>query len=122
MATAISNPQVTVNNVTISIVPNSFTYTEGFGEQQVFVESSGGGTTQTVFANDVSNNMSTIKWAMRNYEQNIALIRSWKINQDGNVITVTADNFSRSFTFAALTLDYDVKLGADTVIDLEFKS
>jgi hypothetical protein len=120
--TAISNPQVVVNNTSIAIVPNSFSYTEGFGAQEVFTESAGGGSIQTVYANDVSTNYSMIKFTMRNYQANIDLVRSWKANQDSNTIEVTAVDFSRSFTFAALTSDYEVKLGSDTTIDLEFKS
>ena len=122
MAIAISNPQVTVNDENIAIVPNSFTYTEGFGEQQVFTESAGGGSIATVYANDVSTNYSMIKFSMHNYQANIDLIRSWKARLDANVIMVTAVDFSRVFAFCALTSNYEVKLGSDTTIELEFKS
>lgn len=123
---AIANAQVVINGQTIAYIPNTVEYTEGKGQQEVMVESAGGGSIQTVYVNDVSTNFSLFKISLNNYTSNIDLIRSWKSNQDGNLIEVTAatiqGTFSRTFQFAALTLDYTVKLGSDTKIDLEFKS
>jgi hypothetical protein len=123
---AISNAQVVINGQTIAYIPNTVEYTEGQGTQEVMVESAGGGSIQNVYVDDVSTNFSTFKISLNNYTSNIDLIRSWKTNQDSNLIEVTAatsqGTFSRTFQFAALTLDYIVKLGSDTKIDLEFKS
>lgn len=119
----ISNPSLVMNNLAIAIVPNSFTYTEGLGEQDVVVQSAGGGSIQTVFSDNVEMRYSDIKFDMQNTQENIDLIRTWKINENTNGLTGTdKDGWSRTFNSVVLTSNYEVTLGSDTVISLEFKS
>lgn len=125
MFVQISDPSVLVNNVSVAIVPNSLVFDEGLGEQSVIVQSAGAGQTQQVFANDVSTNLGMVKFSLQATKQNIELARSWKTNQNQNVVTVTATNadgtITRSFTNAAICNNYEVPLSADGVIELEFK-
>ena len=58
---SLSTPQISINGVNIAIVPNSCTFTEGFGAQTVNVQSAGGGSVSQVISNDVSTNLSTVK-------------------------------------------------------------
>jgi hypothetical protein len=122
MANALSNPTVVVNNLATPIVPNSFTFTEGLGEQTVRTQSSGGGSVQTVFSNNVETNKSMVKFSLYNTAENIDLIKLWKQNADVNAISVTGEGLSRSFSGAALISNYEVNLGSDTTIDVEFES
>ena len=118
----LSNPTVIINNTAVAIVPNTFGYTEGFGEQELKVQSAGGGSVQTVLSNNVETNLSMVKFEMRNTAENIDLIRTWKSNSNANAITVTGEGLNRAFNNAALTNDYEVNLGSDTTISIEFKS
>jgi hypothetical protein len=123
MVQALTTPSITVNNITVAIVPNSFSYTEGFGEQALRVQSAGGGGVQQVYSDNAETKVSSAKWSMINTAENIALIRTWKANSNANAISATAaDGFARTFNNAALTGDYEVNMGADTTIDVEFMS
>lgn len=118
----ISNPSILVNNNPIAIIPNSCTFTEGLGEQNVEPQSAGGNQSVTVYSENVESRLSTIKFEMANTDANIDLIRQWKANFNENVIVINGEAMSRTFTNAALTADYEVALGSDTNIELEWKS
>lgn len=125
MATiAIANPTVIVNNNTVAIVPNSAAYTEGFGEQKLRAASSGGGGSSTVYSQNIESYISMVKFAVYNTAANIEMIRGWKTNANANAITLSdaVSGWNRTFQNAALTNNYDVTLGADTVIECEFHS
>jgi len=118
---ALTTPQITVNNTTFSIVPNSFSYTEGFGEQALRTQSAGGAQVTNVYSDNAETKMSSVKFQMFNTAENISNIRTWKANLNQNAISATdEDGFTRFFNSAALVNDYEVNLGADTTIDLEF--
>jgi len=125
MFTQISDPSILINNVAVAIVPNSCEFDEGFGEQDVKVQSAGGGQLQQVFANNVETNFGRVKFALAATVANIALARQWKANQNRNVVTITAQvaegTLTRTFTNAAICNNYAIPLSADGVIELEFK-
>lgn len=118
--TRLANPAVLVNNKAILIVPNSFKYTEGFGEQKVEPQSGGGGYIQNVYGKDVSTALSMCSFTVANTEQNIEDAKQWKLNENSNTIIVTCNDFTRTFTFACLINNYEVGMGSDTNIDLEW--
>lgn len=120
---AISTPAVAINNIAVSIVPNSFTYTEGFGEQNMRAQSAGGNSVQVVYSDNAESKPSSIKFSLFPTPENITLARQIKTRRNSNVITaIFGDSFSRTFKNAALTNNYEVPLGADTTLDLEFMS
>lgn len=121
---SISTPTVIINNISYGIVPNSFSFTEGFGEQTVRAQSAGGGSVAQVYSDNAEMKFSTVKFSMFNINLNIERIREWKANRNENVIEVidSTSNFARTFKAAALTSDYEVSLSADGTIDLEWKS
>lgn len=119
----LSTPTIIVNNEKVSIIPNSFSYTEGFGESTQRAASTGGGRVTTVFTEDVSTKISNPKFKLYNTKENLELARSWKTNKNENVITANDDDeFTRSFSGAALTNNYEPTLSSDGEIDLEFMS
>lgn len=130
MAVVLANPQVVVNNITLAIKPNSLSFTEGFGEQLVRAASAGGAQAIQILADNIEDNFSDVKFALDPTLENIENARLWKSQPGQNVISVTGTvtdgnvtaTFSRSFTKASLTNNYEVPLGSDTQIDLEFKS
>lgn len=117
---AISTPSVIVNNLPTLIVPNSLKYTEGLGEQNMRTQSSGGGTVDIVYSDNAQSKMSKVTFDVINTSDNIALVRQWKTNLNQNAISIIGTGFSRNFSNMALTSNYEVTLGADTVIALEF--
>lgn len=123
MAKGLSTPTITVNNVVVAIIPETFTYTEGKGEATLRAASSGGGRVTTVFTRNVSTQISAPKFGLYNTNESLDLAREWANNDDENVITATDVNgFSRTFSGAAITNDYEPKLSSDGSIDLEFMS
>ncbi len=120
MAVALANPTVLINNLSVPVVPNSVTYTEGRGEQTVRVQSAGGGSVQSVLSHNVETNLSMVKFDMLPTAENIDLILGWKDNGSDNAISITGAGLTRSFTNAVLTSNYEVTLGSDTKISLEF--
>lgn len=130
MAVVLANPQVVVNNVVLAIKPNTLAFTEGFGEQIVRAASAGGAQAVQVLADNIEDNFSEVKFSLDPFPENIANARVWKAQPGQNVISVTGTitdgttttTFSRSFQKASITNNYEVPLGADTQIDLEWKS
>jgi len=122
MATALANPRVLVNNLSVAIVPNSCSYTEGLGEQTVRTASAGGGSVQSVYSNNVETNLSMVKFDMFATAENLETILLWKNNANANVISISGDGLTRSFASAVLTNDYEINLGSDSVVSLEFKT
>ena len=116
-------PTVMVNNVSVAIKPNSFSYKEGFGERKVRIASGGGGTLTQVVSEDIETQLSTCKFMLYSTSDNVTLVRTWQTNSDANAVEVTdKDNFSRTFANAIITNDPDVSLGVDGEVEVEFTS
>lgn len=122
MSQAVTNPAVIMNNEPWFIVPNSFKSTEGFGEQNVRSQSAGGGAIDTVFSDNAETKLSKFSFELFPTKENIELARGVKANLDVNAAQVidSASGYNRSFNSVSLTNDYEVELGADTTMTLEF--
>ena len=115
----ICTPYVIVNNELISIVPNTLSYTEGFGEYIVRGVSQGAGKTETIFSEDDSKKMSKVNFEIYPTDDNIKKARKWKSLKNDNVIEF-ADVISKTFSNVSLVNDYSIDLGAETTIKLEW--
>lgn len=126
MAEQLSNATILVNNVVVAIVPNSLTFTEGLGEQNLRAASAGGGETEQVYADNVEMKYSTVKFDIMPTIENISSARSWKKNKNANLIQVagqtTDGRLSRTFANAMLMTDYEVPLSSDGNISLEWRA
>lgn len=130
MSVALANPTVIINNEPWLVVPNSVSFDEGLGEQLMRAASSGGGQTEQVFSQNVEENFSGVKFQIFPDPEWIDKLRAVKANKNENVVTITGDvvdrgttkSLQRTFTNAAILNRYDVNLGADEVIDVEFTS
>ncbi len=130
MAVVLANPQVVVNNLPLAIKPNSLAFTEGFGEQIVRAASGGGASVIQILADNIEDNFSEVKFSLDPTIDNIDNARLWKAQPGQNVVSVTgtvtdgttSQTFSRSFAKASITNNYEVPLGADTSLDLEWKT
>jgi len=120
MAIALARPSIIINNTPIQVVPNTTVYTEGKGEQNVRTQSAGGGSVEIVVSENVETNISKVNFSIMPTPENIEAARGWKSNPGANAINIVSGEFNRSITSATLTNDYEVNLGSDTTIDLEF--
>jgi len=126
MSEQLSNAQVLVNNDVVAIIPNTLTYTEGLGEQNVRAASSGGTQTEQVFSDNIEMRYSTVKFEIAPTVENIEKARIWKKNKNQNLIQIagrTVDGkLTRTFSQAALLTDYEVPLTSDGNITLEWRA
>ena len=118
----LSNPTVVINNIAIAVSGNSVSFTEGFGERDLRVQSAGGSSRQSVFTENVETQLSMVKLSLVNTAANAALVRTWLNNLNENAITITGEGLTRSFSNAAVINDPEMNLGSDGTFDVEFKS
>lgn len=124
MGVQLANPTVSVNNDAVSIMPNTLKFTEGLGEQTTRAASGGGGNVEQIYAENIETHFGKVMFDIPATVGNIALARQWKSNGNQNLVQVAGrtpeGTVTRTFTQAALLNDYEVALGSDTVISLEF--
>jgi hypothetical protein len=122
----LTDATVIANNEAVAIVPNSLSYTEGLGEQDVAAASLGGGATEQVYSENVESACSKLMFALPTTPENIQGARAWKTNRNRNVFQIAGDTgegeVTRTFQQASLTGDYEVNVGVDGQIDIEIKS
>lgn len=126
MATQLADALVTVNNEPLAIIPNSLKYTEGKGEQTIRAASAGGGEVEQIYANNVESNFSMVSFDMPATVENIGRALDWKVNRNLNVVTIAGSTpegtVTRTFTQAAILNDYEVPLGSETNVTIDFKA
>lgn len=122
-ARGLTNPQLEVNGLSVAIVPNSLTYTEGKGEQTVKAQSAGGASSESVFFNNAETLLSMLKFELFSTDKNIELARIWKTSANNNICTWSGgpnSDTQRAIKSAALTNNYEVELKNEGIISLEF--
>lgn len=114
------DPTLIIDNLVVAYVPGSIRFTEGKGEQKLRVQTGGGGSIQQVLAEDITKKQSNVKFKVEPTAANIDFMRALKSNLSGHVITISAPEFTRTITGAILVNDYEIELGMDSEIELEF--
>lgn len=127
MGIQLADAAVIINNDAVAIVPNSLVYTEGFGEQTVKSASIGGGEIELIFSNNIEGKLSKCNFSVYATITDIEKARQWKSGGNTNLVQITGKTtdgkiLTRTFTLAALVNDYEVALGSDTEVPLEFMS
>ena len=126
MSVQLSNATVTINNDVVAIAANTLVFTEGLGEQNVRAASAGGNLAEQVYSKNVETQFSMVKFELPATVPNIALARAWKVNEDQNLVQISGrtpeGRLTRTFSRASLMNDYEVALGSDTNIAIEFRS
>lgn len=126
MSITLSVPSVIVNNETIAIVPNSFSYDGGEGEINVRAASGGGNTVESVHSVNAENKIGGCKFDVYLTPDMDSRIRTWK-NQVGqnNIQFVQrisgGGNVTRSFSRMSLINPVERNASSDGVVSLEFK-
>lgn len=118
----LTDATVIVNNEAIAILPNTLTFDEGEGEQIVRAASIGGGKAETIYSQDIESKVGMVKFELPTTPENIELARSWKKNQNRNVVTIAGStpegDVTRTFTQSAVTNNYEVNVGSETSIEI----
>ena len=126
MATQLADALVLVNDDPVPVTPNSVMYTEGLGEQTIRAASIGGGQVEQIFANNTESNFASVTFDMPAIVDNITRAREWKTNRNQNVVQIAGQTpdgtITRTFTQAAILNNYEVALGSETNITVEFKA
>lgn len=126
MSVVITNLALNYGRENLSIIPDSFSYDEGFGEITVRTQTSGGGETEIVVGENLEMAFSKFKFQMTNTAQNINLMRDLRALFGPVGIPFTASGTQKDgsiFTRAALqvviTNKWDVNIASDGVLDFE---
>ncbi len=124
MAIQITDVAFIVNNESISTVPNTMEFDEGLGEQAVRAMSTGEGSVELVYANNLESNIGMVKVSIPSTVENIRLAKGWKVNRNRNVVTIAGStddgDLTRTFIEAALTQNYKIPIGTEADIEIEF--
>lgn len=125
MAITLSVPSVIVNNETISIVPNSFTYDGGEGEINVRSSSGGGNTVESVHSVNAENKIGKCTFDVYLTPDMDSKIRSWKSQVGQNAVQVVqrlsgGGSVTRSFARMSLMNMVERQASSDGVVSLEF--
>lgn len=119
---ALVNPNLVVNNEPVAYKPNSMSYNDGFAEVNVRTKTTGGGNVQTIATQDVETKRGMIKFTILSEAESVERIKEWMENLQNNVIEISQDGFTRTFTSAIVINRPDVATGMDGEIEVEFES
>lgn len=127
MPDKIVDASVRVNNEPWGITPNSLSFMEGDGEQEMEAASFGGGQVEQIYSNDIQSNFGGVTFTVPPTIFNIKRTKKAKVNRNKNVVVVTAEDsegnsFTRTFTQAAMLTDPEKNLSQGGVIECKFKS
>lgn len=126
MPIQLSDATFIVNDEVVLTIPNSISFTEGLGEQNMKAGSIGGGAVEAIYSNDLQSAFSMVKADVPSTPENIDLARKWKLNRNNNVVQIVGETLegtvTRTFARAALTTNYEIGIGSESAITIEFKA
>ena len=118
----LSVPGISVNNIPIGIVPNSFKFTMGKGETKVQAVSLGGGAVTTVHTEDAEKKIGKMSWKMYITDDVLALISVWKSLIGLNVITATQPATAPKIgQHMSMVNDPDFEASVDGQVEVQFE-
>jgi hypothetical protein len=122
MGKGLSVPGISVNNIPIGIVPNSFKFRMGKGETTVRAASQGGGSVESIHTEDAEKKVGMMGWKMFITDETMASIATWKELIGLNVITAiqpaTAPKIGQNMS---MTNDPDFEASADGTVEVTFE-
>ncbi len=117
--TQISDPSVTVNDITVNVAPNSVKYKSGKGEKNVKVQSAGNGNVSTVVSTNIETAKGMVSFEVQSTTQSILLKEQWQSVNGGNVIEI--DSVNVTMTNATMVNDPDINLTDDGTVEVVFE-
>jgi hypothetical protein len=117
---SLSNPTIEVNDDTIAIVPNSFSYKPGKGDKGVKAQSSGGDGIEVVITENAETKKSMVKFKLYNTSRNLQLVKDWSA-QFSNTIRASEGDISESFRDMVITAEPERMIGAEGELEIEWE-
>jgi hypothetical protein len=122
MRKGLSVPGVSVNNIPIGIVPNSFKFRLGKGDTNVRAASQGGGSVTSIHTEDAEKKIGMMGWKMYITDEVIAWVATWKELVGLNVITaVQPATAPKVAQHMSMTNDPDFEASADGTVEIIFE-
>lgn len=117
-----SNPTILINNVPVSIMPNSFKFTDGKGDVKVRAMSAGGNSVVTIHTQDTSTKVGKVEFELGVTAQNRQIASNWKDNIGGNLIQAIQNGIPMPIIFqnCSMTNDPSWEATADGKCKIEF--
>ncbi len=119
---SIYSPEVVLNNEPINLIPSTFVYKEGFGEN-IVAPVANGRNTSLVISTDLTTQKGMMTFSLPSTAVNVELVRTLK-NQPGVNVIKASDpdsDMTRTLTSATLINDPEIQLQNEGVIELEFE-
>lgn len=119
---SLTNPAILVNGSPVAYVPNSFEFSDGYGDRNIRTQTTGGGNVEQIITEDVETQIGRVKFTLISTTENIALVTGWQQNIDANAIELSADpNFTRQYAKMTITSEPAKPGGQDASFDVEFQ-
>ncbi len=122
--TALSVPNVVINNVTIPIVPNSLKYDGGEGEQTVRTASAGGEQVEVITTVNAENKIGMVMFDVFTTTDLDTKIADWKNRIGANTVqfnqNIAGLPNARSFDNMSMTDGVERDASADGVTPIKF--
>jgi hypothetical protein len=125
MTTQNNDITILVNNKTIAYTADTLNSKDGLGVFSIRNSIVGGGQTEQVFSQDLATKVGMVKFSLPTTTENEALVRSWKINKNNNVVELIGaggEDFTKIFTQAAILGDPEFNYATDGDVEVEFNS
>ena len=118
---ALSVPGISVNNVPIAIVPDSYKSVLGAGEITVRAASSGGNGVVSIHTENAETKVSKMTWQMYNTGETKRLVQQWKRNIGANAIVAQQSGITPdTMQHGSMKNDPEFEGSADGKVTIEF--
>jgi hypothetical protein len=122
MARSLQDPQITINNEVIQIVPNSAVLKLGLGETTTEVVSAGNGNTDVVNGSNVETKKSMLSFGLKNTGDNIALYKRLKVLIGGLTVSIAeSTDLNTIIKTATIMNDPEFTFSNDSNITVEIE-
>lgn len=119
---SLTNPTVLVNGSPVAYVPNSFEFSDGYGDRNIRTQTTGDGNVEQIITEDVETQMGRVKFTLLSTTENIAAVTQWMQNIDANAIELSAKpDFSRQYARMTIVSEPVKPGGQDANFDVEFQ-
>lgn len=116
------NPAILINGSPVAYVPNSFEFSDGYGDRNIRTQTTGAGNVEQVITEDVETQMGRVKFTLLSTTENIAAVTQWQQNLDANAIELSAaPSFTRQYAKMTIVSEPAKPGGQDASFDVEFQ-
>jgi hypothetical protein len=118
---ALLDPQITINNEIVQIVPNSAVLRLGFGEDSTEVVSAGNGATDIVVGSNVETKKSMLTVGIKNTADAVNLITNFKRLRGKLTVSIIEGSFNKILRKATVINDPEFTFSNDSNISVEIE-